>query len=241
MAFEMGDRKRLIFLVFMVFMVGLAAYVWYPRMFGKSAPRRPTETVRQPPVLIEVPPPTQDKPAARPTPSPPQTARAPREAPRAPATPAPSPRRYGLEFPPFVSEAEADEYERRLQAAGLPTLRATAYLEDGLYTLIIGPFQSADRASEAMTELRTKPAAPSTPQEAEGGFVFSDGPYVLREVVRRAQEIKGKGHGVKIARAEGKLPLYLVRTAARLDSAQAQKLSEHYQKLGFPNRVVTGG
>ena len=234
MAFEMGDRKRLIFLVFMVFVVALAAYVWYPRIFGKPAPRRPTEFVRQPPVLIEVPPPTQEKPAARPTPSPPQAARAP----RAPAAPAPSARRYGLEFPPFVTETEADEYERRLQAAGLPTLRATAYLEDGLYSLIIGPFQSAAGAGDAMTELRTKP---SPPQEAEGGFVFSEGPYVLREVVRRAQEIKGKGHGVKIARAEGKLPLHLVRTAARLDSAQARKLSEHYQKLGFPNRVVTGG
>ena len=61
MAVEM-DRKKLFFLVFMVVMVGLAAYVWYPRLFGKPTPRRPTEVGRQPPVLIEVPP-RREKPA----------------------------------------------------------------------------------------------------------------------------------------------------------------------------------
>ncbi len=126
-----------------------------------------------------------------------------------------------------------------MKEAGLPTLRATTYMDDGLYTLIIGPFPSAVKASEVMTELRAKPVASSPPREAEGGFVFSDGPYVLREVVQRAQEIRGKGYGVRIVRAEGKAPLYIIRTAARLDSAQADKLSGHYRELGFPNTVVS--
>jgi hypothetical protein len=62
---------------------------------------------------------------------------------------------------------------------------------------------------------------------------------VLREVVRRAIEIRGKGYGVKIVPAEGEAPLYVLRTAARLDIAQATKLSRHYRELGFPNSVVS--
>jgi hypothetical protein len=249
MAFEMGDRKRLFFLVFMVVMVGLAAYVWYPRMFSKKPPvRRPPQVVRQePPPLIEVVPrkPEPEKPAVqvqppvKAKPPAPQIAKAPKEPLRAPAAPTPevSARRYGLEFPPFVTPTEADDYERRLKAAGLPTLRTTASMEGGLYTLIVGPFPSAAKASEAMAELRLQP---SSSREAEGGFVFGDGPHILREVVRRAQEVRGKGYGTRIVHAEGKASLYVIQTAARLDRAQADKLSSHYEKLGFPNRVVAG-
>ena len=243
----MGDKKRLVFLVFLVVMVGAAAYVWYPRLFPKKAAVRPSQVLREPPVQIEeapqkpenpavqVPPPGMAKP-----PAPQVVAKAAKEHPRERAAAAPvTPRRYGLEFPPLVTVAEADEYERRLKEAGLPTLRATTSIDDGLYMLIIGPFPSVLKASEAMTELRPK-TVPSSPREAEGGFVFSDGPYVLREVVQRAQEIRGKGYGVRIVQGEGKAPLYVIRTAARLDSAQANKLSGHYQKLGFPNQVVAG-
>ena len=150
---------------------------------------------------VQVPPPAKAKPPA------PQTAKAAKEAPKAQAAVTPvAPKRYGLEFPPFVLMAEADEQERRLKEAGLPTLRATISMDDGLYTLTIGPFPSAVKASEAMTELRPKSVSPSSPREAEGGFVFSDGPYVLREVVQRAQEIRGKGYGVRIRQGRRKDP-----------------------------------
>jgi hypothetical protein len=131
--------------------------------------------------------------------------------------------------------AEAEEYERRLKEAGLPTLRTATDVDGSLYMLLVGPFPTAAKANEAMTELRAKPGAPA---EAEGGFLFGDGPHILRDVVQRAIEIKGKGYGVRIVRAEGKAPLYIVRTAATLDTAQAQKLSSHYRSLGFPNSVV---
>jgi hypothetical protein len=244
----MGDRKRLFLLVYFVVMVGLAAYVWYPRLFPKKAAvrRPPPQVLRQePPRLIEVVPPKQEKPAAPAAPSAkakppaPQIAKAPKEPPKALAAPAPavSARRYGLEFPPFVTLAEADDHEQRLKGAGLPTLRTTTPMDDGLYTLIVGPFPSAAKASEAMAELSVKS---SSPREAEGGVVFSDGPYILRDVVRRAQEVRVKGYEAKIVHADGKAQLHVIQTAARLDRAQADKLQSHYEKLGFPNRVVAG-
>ena len=148
-------------------------------------------------------------------------------------------RHWGLEFPPFAVRAEAEEYVRRLKEAGLPTLRTTRDVDGGVYTLIVGPLPSVAKALEAMTELRAKAAVPSSPTEDEGGFVFGDGPYALREAVQRAIEIREKGYGVRIVRAEGKTPLYVIRTAARLDTAQATRLSSRYRELGFPNSVVS--
>lgn len=250
MAFEVGDKKRLAFIVAIIVMLGVAGYVWYPRLFSKKPPVRVQQV--PPPLFIEAP---EEKPAptkAQPG-KPKPGAQAPRVAAKPPARQAPTTakepdgakgaapqgpavaRRYGLEFPPFVTMGEAQEYERRLKEAGLPTLRTVTDVDGSLYMLLVGPFQTAAKATEAMTELRAKPGVPA---EAEGGFVFGDGPHILRDVVQRAIEIKGKGYGVKVVRAEGKAPLYIIRTAATLDTAQAQKLSGHYRSLGFPNSVV---
>lgn len=243
MAFEMGDKKLLIFIVWMVGIGALAAYVWYPRLFPKKPPIR-AQLQQERPVVIQVAPqtPAVQAPASAPaTPPARQTAQPAKEARTEPAAEAPAtPQRYGLEFPPFATRAEADEYQRRLKEAGLPTLRVTNYLDDGLYTLIIGPFPSQAKASEVRAEVSAKPGGSTSPREAEGGFVFSQGPYVLREVVQRAQVIQGKGQGARIVPADGKAPLYAIRTAARLDVAQADKLSGHYRELGFPNRIVAG-
>ena len=244
MAIDVGDKKRLAFLLAIIVLLGAAGYVWYPRLFSKRPPARVYQPA--PPLFIEAP---EEKPA--PTTAQPAKPKSPgsqaprvagkppaRQAPPAakePGRPAPPERRYGLEFAPFVTPAEAEGYERRLKEAGLPTLRTVTDVDGNLYTLLIGPFPTAARATEAMTELRMKPG---TPAEAEGGFIVSDGPHILRDVVQRAIEIKGKGYGVRIVRAEGKAPLYIIRTAATLDTAQAQKLSGHYRSLGFPNGVV---
>lgn len=246
MAIEVGDKKRLAFLVAIIVMLGVAGYVWYPRLFSKRPPARVQQAA--PPLFIEAP---QEKPTpttAQPGKPKPPGAQAPRVAAKPPARQAPTAAkepgraappaakgRYGLEFPPFVTMAELEAYERRLKEAGLPTLRTVTDVDGSLYTILIGPFPTAVKATEAMGELRVKPG---TPVEAEGGFVFGDGPHILREVVQRAIEIKGKGYGVRIVRAEGKAPLYIIRTAATLDTAQAQKLSGHYRALGFPNSVV---
>jgi hypothetical protein len=255
MAIEIGDKKRLAFVVGFIVLLGAAGYVWYPRLFSKRPPARVQQTA--PPLIIDEPqpkpalPPADAKKPKPPGPAAPRVAAKPpagapaREAARAAPPPAAkeegaprgptAARRYGLEFPPFVTMTEAEAYERRLKEAGLPTLRTVTDVDGNIYTLVIGPFPTASRATEAMRELGVKPGAPV---EAEGGFVVNDGPYILREVVRRATEIKGKGHGVKIVRAEGKAPIYIIRTAATLDPAQAAKLSSHYRSLGFPNSVV---
>jgi hypothetical protein len=249
MAFETLDTKKLVFAGAMVVMLGLGAVVWYPRLFPAKRPIRSSA----PPPLVQIEP---------------QPRTAPAEAPPATAPPAPAPARvravpppasvgagkgasvempksvasrealgtskaYGIEFPPFVTAAEAADLERRLKEAGLPTFQATTTYGSTLYSLVVGPFPDPAKAREAETALGGKPGAP-----AEGGVVFSDGPYVLREVVRRAIEIRGKGYEVNIVR-EGEAPLYVLRTAARLDVAQATRLSRHYRELGFPNGVVS--
>ena len=244
MAIEVGDKKRLAFLVAIIVMLGVAGYVWYPRLFSKRPPARVQQTA--PPLFYEEP---QEKPKPAPAqpgkPKPPGTA-APRVTAKPPAREAPpamgaaprgpaAQRRYGLEFPPFVTMTEAEVYEKRLKEAGLPTLRTVTDVDGSLYTILVGPFPTAAKANEAVSELRAKPG---TPTESRGEYFVSDGPHVLREVVQRATEIKAKGYAVKIVRAEGKAPLYIIRTAATLDTAQAQKLSSHYRSLGFPNSVV---
>ena len=244
----MGERKQQIFVVAMVVMLALAGYFWYPRLVSKKPPVRVQQ--QEPPLVVYEPPPPKSlveatPPATVKAPAP-KVAKAVKESPKSakepsgestPRVPAVE-RRWGLEFPPFAIEAEAEEYERRLRQAGLPTLRTTRDVDGGVYMLIVGPLPSVAEASAAMTELRAKLPVPSSPTEGEGGFVFSDGPYALREAVQRAVETRGKGYGVRIVLAEGKAPLYMIRTAARLDIAQANKLSSHYQKLGFANSVV---
>jgi hypothetical protein len=261
MAFETLDRKKMVFAGAMVVMLGLGAVVWYPRLFPAKRPIRSYA----PPPLVQIEPTPRPAPAeAPPAPPAPASARAVREAPSAatvgavkavtvqtpksvaraaavmtpkapnrPGAVEPSQRgRYGLEFPPFVTAAEAADLERRLKEAGLPTSQTTT---DGstLYTLVVGPFPDPAKAREAQAALGGKPSA-----SADGAAVFGDGPYVLREVVRRALEVREKGYEVKIVR-EGEAPLYVLRTAARLDAAQATRLSRHYRELGFPNSVVS--
>lgn len=273
MAFEIGDKKRLMFVVAVVVMLALAGYVWYPRLLGKKPPLRARQPEPPPLLIVEQPkPPAAPTPAARAKPPaaepakvaaqraspepvrtttrPPapetvkQTAKAPaaamgaaKDAPEPTGPAARGQRYYGLEFPPFVTVAEAEEHERKLKEAGLPTLRTTTDLKGGLYTLVVGPLPSAAKATEVMAELRAK--ATGSPTAGEGGFLVGDGPYVLREVVPRAIEVRGKGYAVKIVPAEGKASLYVIRTAATLDNAQASKLSSHYRERGFPNSVVS--
>ncbi|MBI4610627.1 MAG: SPOR domain-containing protein [Candidatus Rokubacteria bacterium] len=239
----MGNKKLLIFVVWMVVIGGLGLYVWYPRLFPKKPPVR-AQLRQEQPLVIQVAPqaPTAQAPAPAPaTPPARQPAPPPKEATPEPAAEAPAtPRRYGIEFPPFATLGEADAYQRRLKDAGLPTLRVTSHLDDGLYTLIIGPFPNLADAGEARAQLGARPGGSASPREGDAGFVFSEGPDVLREVVQRALAARGKGYGARIVRAEGRAPLYVIRTAARLDVAQSDKLSGHYRELGFPNRIVAG-
>lgn len=241
MAFETLDTKKLVFVGAMVVMLGLGAVVWYPRMFPAKRPIRSPA----PPPLVQIEPPPRPDPAqaprapARVRDAPPATAgavkAAPAETPKSvtPKAMEPSQRGiYGLEFPPFVTAAEAADLERRLKDAGLPTFQTTTE-GSAHYSLVVGPFPDPAKAREAEATLGGKQGTPG-----EGGVVFSDGPYVLREVVRRALEVRGKGYEVKIVR-EGDAPLYVLRTAARLDVAQAAKLSRHYRELGFSNSVVS--
>lgn len=242
----MGDKKRLIFLVFIVVGIGAVAYTWYPRLFPKKAPVRRSAPIFEAPTLIEVP---TEKPApsAKGKPSTSPMAKAPPEAekeaatkarPEAPTTAERGPERFGLEFPPFVTAAEANECERRLKQDGLTTFRAIRHMDDGLYAARVGPFPSAGKASEVMAEVKAKPGLPPSEQGTSGEFFFEDGPYNLREVIQRAMEIRGKGHGIRIVPVEGKAPIYRLRTTMRLDHAQASTLSGHYRELGCPNRIV---
>lgn len=212
-----------------------------PKAPGKPAPGTMTATARTPaseptkapaPAKAKAPEPVRQM-AKAPAAGPAGEAKAP----KAEATQDGAAGRYGLEFPLFVTVAEAEEYEKKLKEAGLPTLRTTTDLDGGLYALVVGPLPSATKASEVMGELRAKAAG--SPTAAEGGFVVTDGPYVLREVVQRAIEARGKGYRVRIVPAEGKASLYVIRTAAKLDNAQAAKLSSHYREKGFPNSVVS--
>lgn len=241
----MGDKKQLILLIFVLIGIGAVAYTWYPRLFPKKVAVRAPRPLLQAPKLIEVPaetpaPPTKAKPA------PSQLAKAPQapekeKAERAMKPPTPAergPTRFSLELPPFVIAAEADECERRLNQDGLPTSRSITYMENGLYAVLVGPFPNAARAAEVRAEVKAKSGSRPSEQRGPNESFFEDGPYNLREVIRRALEIRKKGYGLRIIQVEGKAPIYRVRTAPRLDTAQASKLSGHYRELGCPNRVV---
>lgn len=245
----MGDKKQLIVLIFVIIGIGAVAYTWYPRLFPKTAAVRPSRPILQAPQLIEVP---TEKPAptAKGKPAAPQVTKAPREpgkekaekamkpSPAGPTQAEKAPTRFGLELPPFVIAAEADECERRLNQDGLRTLRSITYMENGLYAALVGPFPSAQKAAEVRAEVKAKSGPRPSEQQGPGGFFFDDGPYNLREVVHRALEIRKKGYGLRIIQVEGKAPIYRVRTAPGLDTAQASKLSGRYRELGCPNRIV---
>lgn len=234
----MGDKKRLIVLAFLVVGIAAAAYTWYPLLVGKKPPPRRPAQLYEVPTLIEVP--VQKAPA---TPA----EKAPRELrkeavtktrPEAPPAAEKAAEGFGLEFPPFVTAAEADECERRLKQDGLTTFRAVRHLDHGLYAAVVGPFPTAARASEAMAEIKAKRGPAPSDQRSPGEFFFEDGPYNLREVVQRATEIKRKGYGVRVSLVDGRAPIYRIRTAMKLDQAQASKLSSQYRELGCPNRIV---
>lgn len=246
MTLAMGDKRQLILLLLILIGIGAVAYTWYPRLFPRKPPVRPAVPLVQAPTLVEVPtekptPPPKAKPAPSPVAKAPQepdkekAAKTPGGAP-APAEKAPT--AFGLEFPPFVTAGEADECEQRLNQEGLTSFRSVTYLDDGLYAALVGPFPNAGKASEAVAEVKAKPGSPPKQQGEAKEFFFEDGPYNLREVVQRAMEIRGKGYGVRVVVVDGKAPIYRIRTATKLDSAQVKKLSGQYRELGCPNRVV---
>ena len=248
MALAMGDKKQLIFLVFLLVGIGVVAYTWYPRLFPKKVAVRAPSPIVQAPTLIEVPtdkpgPPAKEKlPATEVAKAPqePQKEKATKPRPEAPTPAEPGPARFGLEFPPFVTAAEADECEQRVNQDGLTTYRSITYMDHGLYAALVGPFPSAGKASEVMAEVKAKSGLPQSEQVGPREFFFADGPYNLREVVQRAMEIRAKGYGLRIVQVDGKAPIYRIRTATKLDTAEAQKLSSDYRQLGCPNRLVAG-
>jgi len=233
----MGDKKRLIFLVLLVIGIAAVAYTWYPRLFPKKTVVRRPAPQYEVPTLIEVP--AQKAPAApaEKRPREPEKEAVAKARPEAPAAEK-APERFGLEFPPFVTAAEADECERRLKQDGLTTFRDVRHLDHGLYAAVIGPFPTAAKASEIRAELRAKPEPGRPEQRSPGEFFFEDGPYNLREVVQRATEIKGKGYKVRVSLVDGRAPIYRIRTAMKLDQAEASKLSAQYREFGCPNRIV---
>jgi succinoglycan biosynthesis transport protein ExoP len=193
--------------------------------------------------------------AAAPTPAPPpaaapQTGAAPAPAPppaeaarppadERPAATTPAGPRYALEFGPFEGAGDAGWTERRLNQAGLPTVRFSQPAGGNLYGVFVESLPSPGEARALLERLRQDGFPEAGLVEGGSGPAVRVGePAPLRGAVQLAEKLRAAGHRVRVAVQPGQATNLAIRHGNFASEEEARARSQELQRQGLPNRVV---
>lgn len=164
-----------------------------------------------------------------------------RAVPSAPAkAPAPLERTaFTIEFGPFLSRAEADEVERRLNQVGYQTARYGQPVGAGVFGVFIENIPSTRDAQALVASLREEGfPGPVVVGEREPFAVRVGDPVPLRLAVDLAGRVRAKGHIVRVSAQPGDAVEYVIRHGNFLDREEAERKSRVLAQLGLANQVV---
>ncbi|MBF8290866.1 MAG: putative Non-specific protein-tyrosine kinase, partial [Chloroflexi bacterium] len=147
--------------------------------------------------------------------------------------------RFAVEFGPFLAGAEAEKTERQLNRAGHQTVRFRQQTGAALYAVLIERVPGVREAQAVVAALR------------EGGLtdgeVIGSGdtlsvrvgePMLLRAAVQLAENLRAKGHQVRVAAQPGEAQTFVIRHGNFASREEAEARGAELGRLGLPNYVV---
>ncbi len=209
------------------------------RLTGQGAPGQSPAPPRAPAA----------RPAPPPLPAPPPGAKgepprraavsaAPVEAPPA-NTPSPAAAAYAIEFGPFLTQADADGVERRLNQAGYQTATYRQRLGAGVYRVFVENVLSQPDAQSLVATLREQGFADAAVVGSTEPVTVRVGqPAPLRIAVQLAERLREKGHNVRVSAEAGDAVQFTIRHGSFLEREAAERKSRDLIQLGVPNQVV---
>ncbi len=155
------------------------------------------------------------------------------------ASAAPAAPRFAVEFGPFMSVSEAERTERELNQAGHQTVRFRQQGGSAVYAVLIEQVPSMREAQVLVSTLRQQgfPEA----MVLAGGQSFSvriGEPLALRGAVQLAEQLRSRGHQVRLAGQPGEATSFVIRHGNFATRQEAEDKSAELERLGLPNHVV---
>ena len=147
--------------------------------------------------------------------------------------------RFAVEFGPFLTGAEAEKTERQLNQAGHQTVRFRQQTGAALYAVLIERVPSAREAQALIATLREQgfPEA-EVVVGGDAGSVRVGEPILLRAAVQLAENLRAKGHQVRVAAQPGEAQTFVIRHGNFASREEAEAKGAELGRLGLLNHVV---
>ena len=147
--------------------------------------------------------------------------------------------RFAVEFGPFLTTAEAEKTERQLNTAGHQTVRFRQQTGSALYAVLIERVPGSREAQTLVATLREQGFPESVGVNGSDGLVVRVGePMLLRATVQLAENLRAKGHQVRVAAQPGQAQTFVIRHGNFASREEADGKAAELSRLGLPNRVV---
>jgi cell division septation protein DedD len=146
---------------------------------------------------------------------------------------------YAIEIGPLLTQAEADQVERRLNQAGLQAARFRQRTGASVYGVFIDNIPSRHDAEALAATLREQGfPGPAVVGSAEPFALRIGPPAALRIAVDLAERMQAKGHIVRVSAQAGEAVRLTVRHGTFNDREEAERRSRELAGQGVPNQVV---
>jgi cell division septation protein DedD len=184
-----------------------------------------------------------DAPARRPaTPETPPREEAAKEPAREPAketAPVAAAPRFAVELGPFLTNDEAEKAERQLNEAGYQTVRFRQPKGTALYAVLIERVPGTREAQAITATLKEQGFPASVGVSAKDGMALRVGePMLLRSAVSLAENLRGKGHQVRVSALPGDAQTFVIRHGNFASRQDAEATGAELQQRGLANHVV---
>jgi len=146
---------------------------------------------------------------------------------------------YSVQVGAFILKTSVRELEKKLANAGLEPFLKEGSTQAMMHFLTVGPFDSYDTASAAVSKLKSA-GIDSNPQRVSGGgAVVHAGSYLLEENARKVMKrIRSLGYPVRLSKKETQLPMTFVRVGKFTSRDEASRSRDELKNKGFDAIVV---
>jgi len=147
--------------------------------------------------------------------------------------------RFAVEFGPFLTGVELEKTERRVNEAGYQTVRFRQQTGAALYAVLIEGLAGPREAHALVAALREQGFPdPVVLDDDHVVNVRVGTPQLLRAAVQLAENLRAKGHPIRVATQPGEAQTFVLRHGNFVSRDEAEARGSELQRLGLPNYVV---
>jgi hypothetical protein len=144
-----------------------------------------------------------------------------------------------VEFGPFLTVGEAEKTERQLNQAGHQTVRFRQQTGAALYAVLIERVPGPREAQALIATLREQGFPDAEVAGAADALSVRVGePMLLRSAVQVAENLRAKGHQVRVAAQPGEAQTFVIRHGNFASREEAEARGAELARLGLSNHVV---